>query len=94
MEDVLALYHEPYDPVRPVVCFDETNKEFVEQYPEPYSVFFEPQPINHRIANQSALFAGWFLADSRQPMDECIEDHPEFFRRVVIPAKRKQSFRD
>jgi len=27
MEDVLALYHEPYDPDRPVICFDETNKE-------------------------------------------------------------------
>jgi hypothetical protein len=26
MEDVLDLYHEPYDPARPVVCFDETNK--------------------------------------------------------------------
>ncbi len=23
MEDVLELYHEPYDPQRPVVCFDE-----------------------------------------------------------------------
>ena len=24
MEDVLDLYAEPYDPQRPVVCFDET----------------------------------------------------------------------
>ncbi len=24
MEDVLDLYAEPYDPDRPVVCFDET----------------------------------------------------------------------
>lgn len=23
MEDILDLYHEPYDPLRPVVCFDE-----------------------------------------------------------------------
>jgi len=27
MEDVLNLYHEPYDPQRPVVCFDEYNKD-------------------------------------------------------------------
>ncbi|MFC6719783.1 IS630 family transposase [Natrialbaceae archaeon GCM10025810] len=27
MEDVLVLYQEPYDPDRPVICFDETNKE-------------------------------------------------------------------
>ena len=26
MEDVLDLYAEPYDPKRPVVCFDETAK--------------------------------------------------------------------
>ena len=25
MEDVLNLYAEPYDPKRPVVCFDETS---------------------------------------------------------------------
>jgi hypothetical protein len=27
MEDVLELYAEPYDPARPVVCFDEASKE-------------------------------------------------------------------
>jgi hypothetical protein len=29
MEDVLDLYEEPYDPQRPVVCFDETSKQLV-----------------------------------------------------------------
>ena len=29
MEDVLDLYHEPYDPMRPVVCFDETSKQLL-----------------------------------------------------------------
>jgi len=29
MEDVLDLYEEPYDPQRPKVCFDETNKQLV-----------------------------------------------------------------
>ena len=29
MEDVLELYQEPYDPTRPVVCMDETNKQLV-----------------------------------------------------------------
>lgn len=27
MEDLLELYHEPYDETRPVICFDETSKE-------------------------------------------------------------------
>jgi hypothetical protein len=29
MEDVLDVYQEPYDPVRPVVCMDETSKQLV-----------------------------------------------------------------
>jgi hypothetical protein len=31
MEDVLDLYAEPYDPARPVVCFDETSKQLIEE---------------------------------------------------------------
>jgi hypothetical protein len=27
MEDVLSVYHRPYDPLRPVVCIDEASKE-------------------------------------------------------------------
>lgn len=29
MEDVLEVYHRPYDPKRPVVCMDETSKQLV-----------------------------------------------------------------
>ena len=29
MEDVLDLYDEPYDPRRPVVCFDETSTQLL-----------------------------------------------------------------
>ena len=29
MEDVLDLYAEPYDPQRPVVCFDETSTQML-----------------------------------------------------------------
>lgn len=31
MEDVLELYAQPYDGQRPVVCFDETNKQLIEE---------------------------------------------------------------
>ena len=31
MEDVLDLYHEPYDPARPVVCFDEGTKQLISE---------------------------------------------------------------
>ena len=29
MEDVLDLYAEPYDPQRPVVCFDESSTQML-----------------------------------------------------------------
>ena len=29
MEDLLDLYAEPYDPKRPVVCFDETSTQLL-----------------------------------------------------------------
>lgn len=35
MEDVLALYHEPYDPDRPVVCFDEHPTQLLDHTREP-----------------------------------------------------------
>ena len=35
MEDVLDLYHQPYDPLNPVVCFDETNKQLLAHIKEP-----------------------------------------------------------
>lgn len=40
MEDVLDLYEAPYDPARPVVCFDESPKQLIGEVrpPEP------PQP--------------------------------------------------
>jgi hypothetical protein len=30
MEDVLDVYHRPYDPTRPQVCLDETSKQLLE----------------------------------------------------------------
>jgi hypothetical protein len=34
-EDVLDLYEEPYDPLRPVVCFDESPKQLIAEVREP-----------------------------------------------------------
>jgi len=38
MEDVLELYAEPYDPERPVVCFDEKSLQLLAQTRPPLSV--------------------------------------------------------
>ena len=29
MEDVLEVYHRPYDPKRPLVCLDEASKQLI-----------------------------------------------------------------
>ncbi len=31
MEDILEVYQRPYDPVNPVVCIDETNKQLIKE---------------------------------------------------------------
>jgi hypothetical protein len=38
MEDVLDLYHLPYDPLFPVVCMDESNKQLVGEVHEPLPI--------------------------------------------------------
>jgi hypothetical protein len=35
MEDVLEVYHRPYDPERPVVCMDEASKQLIAEVREP-----------------------------------------------------------
>lgn len=35
MEDVLEVYHRPYDPQRPVVCMDEASKQLIAEVREP-----------------------------------------------------------
>jgi hypothetical protein len=35
MEDVLNVYHRPYDPKRPQVCFDEGTKQLVKHVADP-----------------------------------------------------------
>lgn len=40
MEDVLDLYAEPYDPARPLICFDESPKQLIGEVRAP----MPPQP--------------------------------------------------
>lgn len=35
MEEVVDLYEEPYDPLRPVVCFDERPCQLLEEVRDP-----------------------------------------------------------
>ena len=48
MEDVLEVYARPYDPLRPVVCMDETSKQLTGEVQEPLPVEpGQPARIEH-----------------------------------------------
>jgi len=35
MEDILQLYHQPYDPLYPMICFDESSKQLIAEKRQP-----------------------------------------------------------
>ena len=38
MEEILDLYQQPYDPKRPLVCLDESNKQLTIEVREPIPI--------------------------------------------------------
>ena len=68
MEDVLDLYARPYDPKRPVVCFDEQPRQLIAEVRTPVPMVpGRPQRVDYeyRRAGTANLFlafeplAGW-----------------------------------
>jgi hypothetical protein len=68
MEDVLDVYHRPYDEARPVVCLDETSKQLVGEVVEPIPAApgqperFDYEYVRNGTANLfmiSEPLAGW-----------------------------------
>lgn len=63
MEDVLAVYHRPKDPRRPVVCLDETGKQLIGEIraplpPAPPGVpaRYDSEYVRHGTANLFLAF--------------------------------------
>ena len=81
MEDVLEVYHRPYDPKRPVVCLDETFKQLIGETreslpPAPGRVErYDSVYVRNGVASLFMTFeplAGWRhveLSDSRTAVD-------------------------
>lgn len=68
MEDVIDVYTRPYDPLHPVVCFDESNKQLVGETVEPLPMEpgqpqrYDYQYERHGVCNLfmfSEPLAGW-----------------------------------
>lgn len=61
MEDVLELYAEPYDPERPVVCFDEKSLQLLAQTRPPLPVA-PNQPARHDYEYKRQGTANLFIS--------------------------------
>jgi hypothetical protein len=67
-------------------------REFDALNPSVFLLFFEPPSMDQRIINQYALFST--LSSPVINMDDWLKDHPETFRKLVIPASLKWEIRD
>lgn len=86
--------------MRMPVSEESTFHEFVETLTEfdalgkeqEFLLFFEPPSLNQRIVNQFALFS--VMPNSRRKIDEWLNNHPDLYRRLIIPAELKWECRD
>jgi hypothetical protein len=59
---------------------------------QPFVAFFEPPSLDQRIVNQYALFS--LMSNPEVRLDHWLCDHPDVYRRIVIPAELKMEVRD
>ena len=57
-----------------------------------FVVFLEPPSLDARIVNQYAAFS--LMNDAGARLDEWLEQRPELYRKVIVPAKLKWEIRD
>ncbi|WP_416838813.1 FRG domain-containing protein [Haloferax sp. DFSO52] len=70
----------------------EAIEAFVAEQADDYVLFFEPPAIDQRIVNQAALFSS--QSNPTVGMDTWLENRPDLYRRIIVPADRKAEFRD
>lgn len=81
MEEVLDLYQQPYDPKRPLVCLDESNKQLIIEVREPIPIEpgkperYDTEYDRNGVSNIFMIFeplAGWRhveITDHRTAID-------------------------
>jgi hypothetical protein len=69
-----------------------TLQEFDRLTEDEFVLFFEPPSFDTRIVNQFAMFS--LMPNPRARLDLWLEERPELFRRIVIPAALKWEVRD
>ena len=92
LTDVLADEGTPVFTAEMLEQAAATPQDFDALAREEFVVFFEPPSIDDRIVNQSALFA--LKSNPSTGLDRWLVNHPDVFRRVIIPAALKWEVRD
>lgn len=69
-----------------------TLAEFDALAPEPFITFFEPPSLDARIVNQFGLFS--VMSSATTDPDRWLEDRPELYRKILVPAELKWEIRD
>lgn len=69
-----------------------TLPEFDRLAREVFVIFFEPPSLDDNIVNQFALFS--MMSGPAARLDLWLAEHPELFRRIIIPASLKWEVRD
>jgi hypothetical protein len=59
---------------------------------ETFVAFIEPPSLDARILNQFALFS--MMSNPATSLEDWVTDHPQLFRRVIVPAELKWEIRD
>jgi hypothetical protein len=67
-------------------------KELSSLSQKPFVVFFEPPSIDDRIVNQFAFSS--VMSHSVAILDEWLGDHPDIWRKIIIPFELKWEIRD
>ena len=70
----------------------ESLEDFDNLANDPFVLFLEPPSVADRIVNQAALFS--VMSNPQQVLHEWLQNHPEAYRRIIIPASIKWEIRD
>jgi transposase len=93
MEDVIEVYHRPYDPEKPQVCFDETSKQLLAHTRTPISASPGRSALvddEYRRCGTANIFVavepltGWRLVQSTERRTNI--DTARFFKRISDEA--------
>ena len=79
MEDVLEVYKRPYDPLRPVVCMDETSKQLIAETRKPLEAGpGQLRRVDHEYERKGVAYLFLFLEPLRG-----------WWRVFITPQRRK-----